>query len=712
MQHIPLASLKPVATELAALIFAGSGDKNRMTGLLQQLSYGEVLPVKEKATRAATAKAPAIGIWTLNAATGAYERDIAHKADWPLWANVHKILPKSDKKRIVLLGESVARGYFYDPCCSLAGELEGILRHTAGLANSEVIDLARTSIQLEDLQELAAASVALQPDAVVIFAGNNWSTSVGNALGDEDYEQMHRVFQQDGVSGIKNYMEQQFAGMVTAFMQKIRHTLKDSGIPVVVVIPEFNLLDWKSDDVEKILPALPDNRTLYWLEAKAAAEAAWQQQDNGLLTAAALKMTEADPSNPLGYELLAGAYLKDNKYTEARECLGQARDTALVIRGKNSKPRCFGIVAATLAKEAAAHQMEVVHLPEVFRKALPAGIPGRDIFLDYCHLTWKGISIAMKHTAQALVKTFTGKLPEIDSIPASGLQPDKEVAAVAHFCAAIHNAHYGQPADILRYHCREAVKLSETVKDLMLQYVDFSTRQTDAVLCRTFEEIIMDGSMKQYEGGASLLHPRGRKLLDVALVDAIADALQSVGVSIHRQVTALRIKEHGLTTAKSDLLASFYSTTSYNEFVVSPKPLFFQARDTTSIFSFVTGGTEPLSFEIEYRVPATVSEGQAVRIFINEAHVVDLPLSHKWAKNIFRIPASLLKEGVNQLRIVWPYARPTGVVAGKVSARSFLNALFPALGEIQALYVMADKSARHADGQSTAVSQAALSQDH
>src|SRR5205823_5064865 len=62
----------------------------------------------------------------------------------------------------------------YDPQFTPAMALERMLRSQSGKASMEVIDLARTN-QGFALRDLAiSAANLLQPDAVVIFAGNNW----------------------------------------------------------------------------------------------------------------------------------------------------------------------------------------------------------------------------------------------------------------------------------------------------------------------------------------------------------------------------------------------------------------------------------------------------------------------------------------------------------------------------------------------------------
>ena len=90
-----------------------------------------------------------------------------------LWADIERIPPKGNRRRVVLLGESAARGYFYDPHYTFARAVADVL--TFGGANDvEVIDLARTDAILQDLVELMQQAISLEPDVLLVFAGNNW----------------------------------------------------------------------------------------------------------------------------------------------------------------------------------------------------------------------------------------------------------------------------------------------------------------------------------------------------------------------------------------------------------------------------------------------------------------------------------------------------------------------------------------------------------
>lgn len=690
MENRPSYVLKNVAAELSALIYENSNDKERMKALLAQLNYfsEEKTEVKGKELKHSSDEDNNIGIWRLVHMNGKsyYERDIRKQLKWPLWAQVHQIKLKGVKKRIVLLGESVARGYFYDPYYTVANELEGILQHVKSAGDVEVIDLARTSTHMEEVLDTAMTSLKLEPDAVVVFAGNNWIGSLSYVLFREDYKIMYGLLQQGLLYEMENFLERKFSSLISGFTQRLQALFKTKQIPVVIVIPPFNLKDWKSDDTEKILPWLPDNRVAKWIDARKLAYNALKNKQYEEFENAAQKMVESDPSNPLGYELLAEAHMINKKWEEAIQCLEQGRDTGLISRGNNSKPRCLRIIADTLQADAATLGMSLVNLPEIFNYLPGIPVPDCRLFLDYCHLTIKGIKIAMKHTAMAVCSALYKLELPVEAIPESGIQPPDEVKAIAHFCAAIHNAHYGQSANILAYHCRLALAFSQEIKKTMLNYIDFSSRNAPTVVCRSFEETIMESVMRQYEGGLALLHPKEGKLMDIVLIDVIVQELLATGTDVRHLVSEIRKKEHGINTEKINLLESFYSRTTYNDFLRQPAPSFYQERSTDSAFQFVTNGDQDIAFEIVLRTPGREYQGKMIKLFVNglEEHVAEFPMSYKWEKYFFTIRKQALEDGVNRLMIEWPYTLEPLAITSEIDKNTFLTAAFPVLGEIYA----------------------------
>src|SRR6266480_428330 len=113
-----------------------------------------------------------IGIW--EHALGANDQRVTRK-DWLgrgypwtryLWADVDTIsLKKRANNRLVLVGESVARGFLFEPSVTPAALLTDCLHQAAGESEFEVVDLACIGLTARKLLELVRSAAPLSPDA-------------------------------------------------------------------------------------------------------------------------------------------------------------------------------------------------------------------------------------------------------------------------------------------------------------------------------------------------------------------------------------------------------------------------------------------------------------------------------------------------------------------------------------------------------------------
>lgn len=687
----PSESLKTVATALSRLIAEGSGDVDTIHALFKQLALSErehsPVPVSTQ-VHAVEADGKMIGIWKKTAFAGGvvYEREAASKRYWHQWANVHKLYPKKDKKRVVLLGESVARAYLYDPFYTVAAELEGTLNQLPGMPAVEVTDLARTNCRMNELLTLARSCKELSPDAVVIFAGNNWHADLYGSLKKDHYQEMYAVLKEHGLAGIKTFVELRFSTLVETFLQKVQECLCAHNIPVVFIIPAFNLGDWNTAYHQKSAPWLSEKKAQSWFRNRDTAELALLNKDWAQLGTAAQQMMALAPFHPYGYQLCARYCINSGKRDEAVKCLEAARDASLIYRGNDNNPVCFEIISQTLRRLAGKYGVVTVDTPAIFDQVAEDDIPGREFFLDYCHLTIGAIKITVQHTASALAPLLAAINIPVEEIKDSGIDPAPELRAIAHFSAAIHNAHRDQPADIIGYHCNKALSCFEGVKKVMLQFVDFATRHTPTTLCKAFEEVIAAGKMRQYDGGFSLQHPKGHKLMDITLVNEIARALRATGNNIDNQVALLRMQEHAVNNDKLNLLDPFYSSSSYNDVSAENyNATFLQVRATESSFAFIADKKSHLSFELIYRTPHTNAADKQIEIIINgeNINVPNLPASDTWRAVTFTVQKELLVNGVNHCTITWPYVEANwNDLNSSMDRYGFFNALSPVLGEI------------------------------
>jgi hypothetical protein len=287
-----------------------------------------------------------------------------------------------------------------------------------------------------------------------------------------------------------------------------------------------------------------------------------------------------------------------------------------------------------------------------------------------------------------MIKTLTGKNLKIEAIPGSKLRPDGAILAMAHFCAAVHNAHGGQPAGILRYHCSKAVEYSPKISGAMIQFADFSTRRTSTVLCRSFMELLLRGNIRQYEGAKGFLHQRDRKLMDIPLVDAMGEALEKVDGGVRQRFDRVRVQEHAIRSKSVNLLESYYSQTHYNDHFDAGKTGVYRARNIDSIFYFISDGSDrEMKFTICCRCPCSYPAAGELTIRSSEGGPVieRLVVSNTWQTQDFVIRGQDLKRGVNRLIITWPFFYQSFGANEPTSPRALLRKVFPIIGEISIL---------------------------
>ncbi|PUZ30100.1 hypothetical protein GA0116948_101100 [Chitinophaga costaii] len=686
----PSAALKPLASELAALMSKGDINNERMKELIAVFSETPPVPARTPLKPASEPAATGnhIGIWQEKPAADGihYYRDIALQVDWSQWAYVHHIKPKSEKRRILLLGESVARGYLYDPYYNVAIELEAILNESAELHNNvEVIDLARISQTLGGLTALVNSCGKLEPDLVIIFAGNNWMQQLQELLLSmplASRTEILHTLKSKGLGGIRELVENGSLSKSDKLFESIRESFIAHQVPVLLIVPEFNLQDWRSNDIENSLAQVSGEAGIAWLKARGDAAQARTRQDHEAWLAAVSEMLRLDPLNALGHEWLGDYYVATSNWNAAREAFETARDL-VIYRGSNFTPRCNGFMREKMLYAAAKNGMQVVDLPALFKSTLTAGIPNRSLFLDYCHLSVEGIKTAMRFTAQKVLSLLAGVNKPLEAIPASAVTPASQVQAIAHFGAAIHNAHFGQSKELVQYHCKKSIGHSGSVVEVIKNFIDFSARETATIFCSAFEDVIVEGGMRQYEGGLKLAHERQRKLLDIPLAGILATELTAAQPNALEQLADLWVSEHGVGAAPVELTSFTYSTNNYNEFTMSPRRNYYQSRTLASTFHFIAKNEhEPHRCTLTFRTPHAC--GREVEIYLNDdtTPVYATVANSAWKHVVFNLPGNAVGRAANVIKVRWPVPFPELDAAAAGSLEAALSLIYPVFGEV------------------------------
>jgi len=685
----PPEHLKPLANRLAAA--ASSSDGARLMQLLQQ---AELLGVQEDAQP--THKPGRIGIWDPKKNSDgrvSYVRSTDSIADWPRWANIARIDPKHTRWRILFLGESVARGFLYEPLYTPAMVLQSLLEGVLGKGSIEVVDLARTDMGTE-IKDLAISAAALDPDGIVIFAGNNWRAV--DLVAESHRPEVDALLRAEGIARLKQFAEDHVGLRARAVVQEVRDFYCARKIPVIWAIPEFNLGDWQ--DWSTNAPHLRGSANSEWLACCEEAEDALAREDFGAAQRLAQRMLEMDQrTNSYTLAILARCRLHAGDVGGARTYLEWAADARVWDWSQSLSPRCLTVSREAIRAHGQCGTSAVVDLPELYREHLGGALPDRRLFLDYCHLTVEGIRLSMAAVAARLAIALVQRMIDWRALFADAPAPSAAVEAEGLLLAAVHNAHWFQTQPVVEYFCSRALRLSPHTADIMVRFIELQTTPTPALLSRSAAQLSqLGGQAAQY-----LLGRYNIQQLDVVLLTSMACALEKAGRPAHAALRQLWVADHDASARATNLVDYYYLSSAGQPqelFWASPPERrlrefaptdYYRAYWIESTFVFVARGDHSVQFDLTCRIPDADGPMQTIRVFVNEEAIADLPGERAWRKHTMQAQSYELREGLNYLRIRWP-PRNADQRAKLIAAADSLvhqprQPLFQVFGEIHSL---------------------------
>ena len=694
----PPESLKSFANRIASL--AQSGQSAQLLRLLRFAGFlgagqgqTELLHLVSQADAAPDAPgASHVGIWERKEEGGrvSFVRRLEMMPEWSLWANVGRIEAKGTRKRVILIGESVARGYLYDPEFTPALTLDTMLKARLGADEVEVIDLARVNLSYE-IRELAIGALQLEPDAVIIFAGNNWDVSEPNP---SELMEADEAMTREGIRGVKRASEAHIDRNARHIFNHIASAYAERKVPLVWMIPEFNLADWR--DPVTNAPHLPASLNRRWLELLGRAESALRDGDDASAAQLAAQMVELDGGvSVAGLYILAGCHERAGRLDDARDCLERARDAVCWDLSRQVMPRTYRVTQNAVREALSKYPVQLIDLPALFKEHLGGGIAGRSLLIDYCHLTTEGIQVAMGAASACVVKALTGAEPTWREMASEQIAPPQEIEAEASFLAAVHNAHWFQSYDLVRYYCARALALSPHVADLMVNYLELQTRPlVPALMSGSEEHISKMGSslMRQY------LLSKNEKRLEKVLYDAAVDALTEAGVDVQARLDRFRRDEHSVTHSETNLLDYYYCSavnqpqelawlieTSHRKYQPN-KTAYYKAYWPESRFVFFADGGRAVRLTLTCRLPASTMAAAHVNLMINGRPQAQLEADREWGTWEIDLGGETVRDGLNEVSVWWPTPEFPGEAAFEqvrfdLFQRKF-PAYYPVFGEI------------------------------
>jgi hypothetical protein len=601
--------------------------------------------------------------------------------------------------RVGFFGESVAAGYLYAPYVTPARVLEAQLRAVGGAGHFEVIDLARTNETLPSLAETVRTSLQIQPDVLVLFVGNNWnlletpeiSPYAPSVTARQRYAQALR---EEGTAGPVRRAAERLRQVAEGALGTIAALARAVGIPVVVVIPEVNLADWETRQPPVWLPG---DATSRWHVLYAEAT---QQLDAGEFAAALATATAMQGADGAAcattWRLLARAHRGlGDRDAERAACLAEVDAAPYATLATLSAPLATTAARELLREGARRHGFFAVDLRDVFAEHTGSKIPGRRLFLDYCHLTLEGIEVAMAAVA-AEVLNLSGMLDEeqdwqtlLPRLPASEITPEQE--ATARFGAAVHTAHRllptGSKLPLLEHGCAAALDASPGVEAAMLDLV--------AARCSPCPAVLTAAQQRNLASPYRLLLQHGWRWdhLDADLILALRNALARRGRPAGDEIDRLLLEHLALRVEGTELLEPIYLWEPLERFYPEVMSFADLSRRATlrspwprTSFCLLCDGERDVELDVTLRRPEGAGE---VSVVVNQEESGTIATAERWTREIFRIERRHLRRGLNRLTLGWPLTLRDGEAALAAAAERLeigvAADLHPVFGELFSL---------------------------
>jgi hypothetical protein len=672
----------------------------RVAAALPAPAQAALQAAREAAARALRPKAPPaplpIGPWKPQTRDGrlAFVRaDPPGLGDpWP----PHEELPlkRADgPRRVVFLGESAAAGWFYAPHLTPALVLERQLAAVAGPGAWEVVNLAKVDLSAPELMGLCGSVHQLQPDVIVLFAGNNWpQTYRVPPPGVPGPAEAALAFRQDGLRGLQRSAHAASTRVAEDVLGRLARLAAEATVRVVLVVPEVNLADF---DRSVPTPWLPAGEAAGWYAAAAEARGRLDEGDFAGAETAARRMIALDGgAGAAAHRLLSRALEAQGRLDEAAAA---ARDEVDARAWDNHPfvPAVTSHIQRVLRERGAAHGFHLVDLPVLFAAHGGTPLPGRRYFLDYCHLTPEGMAVSMAAVAeQVLEAAGSAARPSWPDVLSAAEPPavSAEREGRARFMAGLYTRHWtatDQPAPAFEYWIAAALEACDTVAEAMRGYLATRGVPAAALLFSERQQRLF-ASLDRSER-----HIWSAPHLDPEAVRALCGALEGRGQAVRAEVQDALVRHHAVRGRAVDLLRSVYhwgltDQPRANSSLRHNPPAFYPARWPRSHFCLVAEGGRAVRLDLTARLPV-IEQARAgeLQLSVEGRPAGRVALEGGWRRHRLELPADLLRHGINRLTLEWPPLPEEGDAAlARVGRRLDQRVgvdLQPVFGELMAL---------------------------
>jgi predicted secreted protein len=367
-------------------------------------------------------------------------------------------------------------------------------------------------------------------------------------------------------------------------------------------------------------------------------------------------MRELDEGRcPTTWRLLARARMALGDVEGAREaCLAEVDSARYPTLAFLSAPQANSQARELMREACHRHDFACVDLREVFAEHTGSTLPGRRLFLDYCHLTKEGIQVAMAAVAAEVLRLSGMTETEEDwrsllaRLPEPAVTP--EVEATARLGAAIHSAHrllsVGPKQEILEHWCRAALEASPGVESAMLDLLHARCAPGPAVLTAAQQRNLASPYRLLLQHGWRWDH------LDADLIEVLLRVL-------NRPAPTALLENHGVRPEGIDLADPIYLWEPLERFYpevmdLEDLPKRGTLRSPWPETSFCLIVNRPREVRIELIARLADQEQGEVEPVVNGTALETLYFNEQWRKSDFTVPAALLHSGLNRLTLRWP----------------------------------------------------------
>jgi hypothetical protein len=334
-----------------------------------------------------------------------------------------------------------------------------------------------------------------------------------------------------------------------------------------------------------------------------------------------------------------------------------------------STPSITPRLQALFRRKADEHRFGLVDLPRILERESGGAPPGRDAFLDYCHMTSAAMGATVAAIGSAVLRG--GRATATASVGGSNVPTETE--ARARLLSALLTLHRGTPAEaartdstdrVARHFVDSALSIWPDGGKFLASYIESRAAPTWAMPLSAATQSMTAGLGDLFayaslhdnvDGGAVRL-----------LVELLADRAPPLGSSVGAAIRTL-VENHGVVSEPRDLAEPVYRWLS-SDAEDRPGPFgaaeegFIRARWPACRFCLVCDATRDVDLEITARLPESEAPRRdtVLSVFVNDALADTASLGTRWTATHVRVPSQELQYGVNRITLRWPALPPDG----------------------------------------------------